>query len=624
MLRLAARWLKNEPPFELEFEGISEGPLQTRTAAASEPGGPKRHHSPKELVALGIAGCTGVDVVSILKKMRQPLEDLTIETELSQTTEHPRVFSSCKLIYRFSGDELEVDRVVRAVALSYGKYCGVSAMIKRSGCSFEPVLFINDHEHTEALDSALTALADEQSGCLRPGATAALLITGNEILSGKTLDTNGRFLSRNLIEMGYTISERRTLGDDREALVQCLRELLKTNDLLFMTGGLGPTKDDLTSEVVAAAFSVPLAFSQEAWNVCLSAFEKLGRTEIPESNRKQAVLPEGSVVLHNPLGTAAGFALNFLYEGRNRTVVALPGVPWECEAMFDTEVRTHLPGTAKAFHEWGPWQIWGVGESAMQSLIRELEEKIKAKLPQVEFSFQAHAGYLSYSFRTPALDAQQSAPDLSEEIEGLERLLGDKLLYRGRQSLVERLFDSAKNNGTTFALAESCTGGRIAAELTSLSGSSEFFLGGMVAYSNEAKMSLLEVSATTLSAQGAVSVQTAGEMARGAQKKFNARVALSVTGIAGPLGGSDSKPVGTVCYALSLQGLFADPVASKLFFDRRLGQLLTQGWTLIGDDEPVLVVEKRFGAHLTRDVLQKRATLFGLCSLVALVEAMRS
>lgn len=625
MIKLAAHWLKNDHPHELEFEGFSEGRLSTRTGASSEAETPKRYHSPKDLVALGIAGCTGVDVVSILKKMRQPLERFVIETELTQTSDHPRVFDNCKLTYRLAGEGLSPDRVTRAVALSYGKYCGVSAMIKRSGCHFETQVYLNDQDLTAEF---LQLLAEQEQEALivHPvfGTQVGLLITGNEILFGKTQETNGRFLSQNLIQSGFIISELRIVGDERTKLRQSLFELLRQNDIVIMTGGLGPTKDDLTSEIVSAVTNLPLKFSQQAWDVCLSAFAKLGRTDIPESNKKQAMLPEGSVLLNNSLGTAAGFAVHFMMDGRNKTLVALPGVPWECEAMYSEQAKALLGTADQRVSEWGPWIIWGMGESAIQSLISEIEAEILVKLPQVDFSFQAHAGYVTYVIRSQQQAAEQKVVDLTTELTRLESVFGAKLLYIGKETLLQRLLQTYREIGLDFALAESCTGGRIAAEVTSLSGSSDVFNGGVVAYSNEFKKKFLGVSESSLQNYGAVSLVTAAQMAEGISRQLGAAVSLSVTGIAGPLGGSATKPVGTVCFALDLQGLFKRVGFDRVNFENFFGRLVTQGWSFLDGGQSVLVVEKQFGQHLPRELIQKRASLFALCSLVALGESVRS
>ncbi|NBX15842.1 MAG: CinA family nicotinamide mononucleotide deamidase-related protein [Proteobacteria bacterium] len=622
-MKLSARWLKQEHPFELEFEGSSAAGVQTRTGAQTAEDAPKRLHSPKELVALGIAGCTGVDVVSILAKMRQPLEDLVIDTELEQTTEHPRVFSRCELTYRYYGPFLERDRVARATALSYGKYCGVSAMIKRSGCHFILRVFLNDSEITADVEGLLAEIGHTETASSPQTARAALLITGNEILSGKTQDTNGRFLARNLSTMGIGISEFRIVGDERAKLIADLQELLKHNDMVIMTGGLGPTKDDLTAEIVGEALARPLRFSPEAWEVCTAAFEKLGRKEIPESNRKQAMLPADALVLANHAGTAAGFAVHTESPYGRKTVVALPGVPWECEAMFEDEVRQLLPEVKRPIRQWGPWNIWGIGESAIQSQIKEVEDKIARKLPDVEFSFQAHAGYVTYLFKTRTEAGMNANPDLSPEEQEFEQILGNKILYRGAETLVTRLMDGCRKAKVSISVAESCTGGRIASELTSQSGSSDFFYGGVVAYSNVLKSSLLGVSEQILTQNGAVSREAAAAMASGAAALMSSRIALSVTGIAGPTGGTPEKPVGTVCFGLSLKHLFGENKPDPVKFAESFARLTEQGWVLVDGKEVILVAERSFGAHLTRDVLQKRSSVFGLCSLVAVVESFR-
>jgi nicotinamide-nucleotide amidase len=628
---MSVRWLKHESPYELEFEGVSDEHLRTRTGASSAPTVPKRYHSPKDLVSLGIAGCTGVDVVSILKKMRQPLEELIIETVTTSTDEHPRVFKTCELTYKFVGGLLQQDRVLRAAALSYSRYCGVSAMIKRSGCVFMPRLFINGVEFSNEFHSALANLEVEPQSVdkEKPASLvqAAVLITGNELLSGKTIDSNGAYIIRELSALGIHVSGLSILGDDKVSLIAKVRELSEKNDYIFMTGGLGPTGDDLTSDVVAEAFHLPTEYSEEAWSVCQAAFQRSGRIEIPESNKKQAILPHGAKVLQNALGTAAGFSVTRETAISNCTLFALPGVPWECERMFHDEVKSQLRGFVRTQRQWGPWHVWGMGESALQTLLSVVEKDIQALSPNVIISYQAHAGYISYSINLPC-EAGEDCTDnsdvvFSSELLRIEEILGQRLLYRGARSLVGQLHDNFEQIGLKFAFAESCTGGRVASLVTQQSGISSVFLGGVVTYSNESKVSVLGVSPATLSHSGAVSVETAEEMAGGVLKALGAQVGLSVTGVAGPLGGSTDKPVGTVCFALALkqEGKLADWLAP---IEKALG---AQGWCLSarnpGADSMVFICEKRFGDYLSRDLVQKRASVFALCTLVAASEALR-
>jgi nicotinamide-nucleotide amidase len=632
MIKMSIRWLKNEPPNELEFQGVSEDGLRTLMGASSVAGVPKRHHSPKDMVAMGVAGCTGVDVVSILKKMRQPLQDLVIDTEFTVTDEHPRVFDHCVLTYKFFGDGLDSDRVLRAAALSYARYCGVSAMIKRSGCSFEPRLLLNGNDLSAEFHRALDFLEQEGSGTRGQGnlspIRAAVLLTGNELLAGKTADTNGRFIIRELNRMGIRVKEVRIVGDDRSLLVKTLDELTTSHDIVFMTGGLGPTQDDLTAEVVAQAFHLPLEFSQPAWDICQRAFQLLGRTEIPESNRKQAMLPAGAGILANGFGTAAGFYVQKVFPQHNCMLFALPGVPWECEQMFMHEVKPQLNLVGSTFREWGPWHVWGIGESALQTQLSAVEHDLLAKYPGLHISYQAHAGYVSYGFKVEesaqsnAALPESDAYDVASEVNRIEQIFDGRLLYRGSQSLVERLHEKYSARGARLALAESCTGGRIAGELTSRPGISSVFVGGVVTYSNESKSKLLGVSAETLLKHGAVSHPTAHEMASGALHLFDSSVALSVTGIAGPGGETPEKPVGTVCFAVAL----SEALWAKIQNSTLQEMLKLQGWERVASysnsSDVVLCVEKRFGKHLSRELVQKRACVFALCTLVLIGECL--
>jgi PncC family amidohydrolase len=292
--------------------------------------------------------------------------------------------------------------------------------------------------------------------------------------------------------------------------------------------------------------------------------------------------------------------------------------------MFEKEVKRMLPESKQPIRQWGPWNIWGIGESAIQSQIRGVEETIARKLPGVEFSFQAHAGFVTYLFKDQSTQETNFQLDLSEEVALLENILGQKILYQGQEPLVQRLLDTCKNLKVTISLAESCTGGRIASELTSRSGSSDVFQGGVVAYSNTLKRSLLNVPESMLVEKGAVSVEVAAVMANSASSLMGSQVALSVTGIAGPTGGTLEKPVGTVCFGLSLKQIFRENKFDRKRFHEAFARLTEQGWFLFDESEVLLVSERKFGAHLTRDVLQKRSTVYGLCSLVAVVESLRS
>jgi len=628
---MSVRWLKHDSPYELEFEGVSDENLRTRTAASSAPTVAKRYHSPKDLVALGIAGCTGVDVVSILKKMRQPLEELIVETVTTSTDEHPRVFKTCELTYKFVGGLLRQDRVLRAAALSYAKYCGVSAMIKRSGCAFTPRLYLNGSELTTEFQRVLENLEDEPMGTEleKPASmvNAAVLITGNELLSGKTKDTNGAFIINELSALGIQVSGLSIIGDDKNTLIEKVRELSEKNDYIFMTGGLGPTGDDLTSEVVAEAFHLPTEFSDEAWSICQDAFRRSGRSEIPESNKKQAILPLGAKVLENALGTAAGFAVIRESATSNCTLYAMPGVPWECERMFRDEVKPQLSGNVGAFRQWGPWHVWGIGESALQTLLSAVEKDIQAVSPNVMISYQAHAGYISYGLKLPCEPGEDCSDNsdviFSPELLRIEEVLGQHLLYRGARSLVSQLLDGYEHLNLKFALAESCTGGGIASLVTQQPGISSVFMGGVVTYSNESKTSVLNVSPATISHSGAVSVETAEEMALGVIAALGSDVGLSVTGVAGPSGGSVDKPVGTVCFAVALKH-----GGKRLDWLLSIEKVLTvQGWSLSSrnsqSDSIVFVCNKRFGDYLSRDLVQKRASVFALCALVAVSEVLR-
>jgi|GEM_PF-5569255 len=242
---------------------------------------------------------------------------------------------------------------------------------------------------TPATNSASTAVPSRAN-------TIGLLITGNEVLFGKTRDTNGPFMASHLRRVGCEVKRSLVSGDDRAELARSLSYLAETCDSILMTGGLGPTSDDLTADVVARFFGLPTVFSEPAWQACVDAFTRLGRDEVPATNRKQAELPQGAQLVPNPIGTAVGFETRGTHAGKEITIICLPGVPFEMEPMFLESVLPSL--TVKgAVSVQRTWQVFGLGESAMQERIAPLEKRIAEMFPEAIVSYQAHAGYVTYA-----------------------------------------------------------------------------------------------------------------------------------------------------------------------------------------------------------------------------------
>jgi nicotinamide-nucleotide amidase len=380
---------------------------------------------------------------------------------------------------------------------------------------------------------------------------AELLSQGDEVVTGQIADTNAAWLSTRLTELGFSLRRHQAVGDRLADLVAILREIAPRCALCVCTGGLGPTSDDLTAEAVAEAFGAPLVHDPEAMAQIEAMFARYSR-RMPEINRKQALLPAGSIRIDNRWGTAPGFALK---SPAGAWFVCLPGVPREMKPMFDELVTPHLrerfgltPGRLVTL------RTAGVGESELQERIGTFDEpgivlgyrtilpenQVKLRLsPDVEVERELRVvARLVAALGTAVFTVE----GLSSPIPGVDCGGGELAEVVGRH-LAAR--------GATLAVAESCTGGRIAAACTAIPGSSRWFAEGLVTYSNAAKQRLLGVSSASLAAHGAVSEAVAREMAVGCRERSGATWGLAVTGVAGPDGGSEEKPVGTVHLAIA-------------------------------------------------------------------------
>jgi len=366
-----------------------------------------------------------------------------------------------------------------------------------------------------------------------------LLLTGDELMSGDTVDSNSSLIARRLAERGLAPQRRVTLGDDREALIAELRDLCRRADAVIFNGGLGPTIDDLTAEIVADVAGVAIEEHPDA----VAHLEQwcAGRgLPLNAANRKQALLPAGCELLHNPVGSAPGFCLVI----GQCLVLCTPGVPGELRAMLEVleeRLGRHLPLPRR--REQLRLQTFGLGESTAQQLIldacpdwpREVTLSFRAGAPQLEIKL-----YVNSERDLPARDRCRDQ---------LFELFGDHIIGEGDARLAERLIAVARDAGSSITCAESCTGGAIAAALTQIPGASDVFPGGFVTYSNAMKASVLGVSEHTLASEGAVSEATVREMLAGALARSAADIGIAVSGVAGPGGGSAEKPVGLVWLA---------------------------------------------------------------------------
>jgi nicotinamide-nucleotide amidase len=370
---------------------------------------------------------------------------------------------------------------------------------------------------------------------------AEIVTIGTEMLLGDLVDTNTAWLSSRLAALGVGIYRHTTVGDNRERIVGVLREAASRSDLVVTTGGLGPTSDDLTNECLAAVTGRRMIEYPEARAHVDEMFRKFGR-EPTQNNYKQALFPEGTELIPNPLGTAMGALL----EEDGTLFVTLPGVPPEMKRMFEETleplIRARSEGSIISKTLW----FAGIGESA-------LAEKVQDFLDAADPTVAPLAGQGKVRLRITTRAATQE--EAEERIAPVEReilsRLGDYYFGEDEETLEGAVGRLLKEKGATLALAESCTGGLLAKRLTDVPGSSAYFKEGLVTYSNESKERLLGVPHETLLEHGAVSEPVARKMAQGIREVSGADYGLSVTGVAGPDGGTTEKPVGLVFIGLS-------------------------------------------------------------------------
>jgi nicotinamide-nucleotide amidase len=371
---------------------------------------------------------------------------------------------------------------------------------------------------------------------------AAILSTGDELTSGKVTDTNSAFIADRLFSIGIKVAAILKVGDDREALLWAMREAANLGEIIIGTGGLGPTADNLTSEVVAELLGCPLVQNAE---IAVALRKRFEARRIPwtVNNLKQALFPQGAEILPNPVGTAPGFRVSL---GQNKTLLWLSGVPQEMTAMFDQAVIPWITaefGSANQTFS-NAFKIYGLTESKLDELVKPVGLD-----PAIKLSFRAH-----YPDLTLGVMVAGGAEDQRQFIEACKRIrliLGSHIYAEGDTTLEERVAQLLIERHQTLALAESCTGGLISHRMTSIAGSSAYYLGGVTSYANDVKIELLGVRPATLEKYGAVSQETALEMSHGIRERIGADYGLSVTGIAGPSGGTPEKPVGTVWISIA-------------------------------------------------------------------------
>jgi nicotinamide-nucleotide amidase len=378
---------------------------------------------------------------------------------------------------------------------------------------------------------------------------ACLLAIGDEIVSGTTIDTNSSFVSQSLREVGVEVVAIFSVVDDEAAIARAVRRAFEEAELVVSTGGLGPTADDLTTACIARLAGCELTLHEPSLRAIEERFRNRG-IEMTPNNRKQALLPEGSEVVPNPLGTAPGFICPVEVEGVTRYVASFPGVPREMMRMVEESLI--------------PWVTARAGGARFASRIFSTFGLAESRLDELLVGvLEGEEGRLAFRAAFPRVQARITLSggredDLVSRLDAAEarvrERLGHHLYGVGDVGMEEVVGALLRERSLTLALAESCTGGLIGHRLTDVPGSSEYFRLGIIAYANEAKQQLLSVSRDTLETHGAVSVETAIEMARGARAAARSDLALATTGIAGPGGGTAEKPIGTVCIAIAWEG----------------------------------------------------------------------
>jgi nicotinamide-nucleotide amidase len=370
-----------------------------------------------------------------------------------------------------------------------------------------------------------------------------LLTIGTELLLGFTIDTNGAEIARALAAIGVRVARRTSVGDTPDAIRAGVRDALSRTGAVLTTGGLGPTRDDLSKNVVAELYGMPLEFDQAIWQELVTRFARLGRAPAP-SNRSQAEVPRGATVLPNRWGTAPGLWL----EGAPGLVIMLPGVPDEMRKLLEHEVVPRLAARSRGgVIRSRVIRTTGIPESTLAERLGEIEREVGpltlAYLP----------GFDGVDLR---LSAWGLAPDdadarLAAGASLLRERAGPFAYGEGDDDLAAIVLERARAHRLRLGTAESCTGGLVGGRLTAIPGSSDVFMGGVICYSNELKTALLDVDPNLIAADGAVSESVACAMALGAVRRLGVDLAVAVTGIAGPGGGSETKPVGTVWLAVA-------------------------------------------------------------------------
>jgi nicotinamide-nucleotide amidase len=376
---------------------------------------------------------------------------------------------------------------------------------------------------------------------------AEIIAVGSELLTPFRQDTNSLYLTEKLNALGVDVIFKTIVGDNREQLVSAATLAIARADIVIFMGGLGPTEDDLTREAAATALGVELKRSPEILAALEKRFAERGYTLTP-NNHKQADVLTGAIVLPNPNGTAPGQWISGRYEGHDKLIILLPGPPHELKAMYEAQceerLRAKLP---RRFIVSRVLKITGIGESHCDARVAPIYTKYK----DVQTTILAGAGEVQLHMRSEGKDQPATKARVDALVDEVEEELGDLVFSDNGDSLEQIVSYFLQMREATLAVAESCTGGLLAQRLTSIGGSSRYFLGGAVVYSNELKTAFADVPVHMIEKHGAVSSEVAAALAEGIRYRCESTLGIGITGIAGPTGGTPEKPVGLVYHALS-------------------------------------------------------------------------
>lgn len=372
--------------------------------------------------------------------------------------------------------------------------------------------------------------------------TAELIAVGTELLLGNIANTDAQMLSEGLSALGITVHYHTVVGDNPQRLKEALEIARKRADIIITTGGLGPTYDDLTKQTIAEAFGRKLVLHEDILEEIRGYFERRNGQKMPENNTQQAMLPEGCTVFTNPVGTAPGCAI----EENGTHVLMLPGPPFECRYMFENRAVQYLSGLTDGIIVSHKLRIFGMGESAVDEKVHDLTAAANPTLAPY-----ARVGECMLRATAKAETAEQAEEMLKPLMDEVKNRLGDVIYGVDVEDLDEVVTSILKERGLTLSAAESCTGGLFSKHMTDLPGSSAYFRGGVVSYATDLKHSILGVNSETLEKHGAVSEETAREMAEGCRKVCGSDLAIAITGVAGPDKDDRGNEVGTVYIALA-------------------------------------------------------------------------